>query len=156
MITINVVCVGNLKEKFWKDAIQEYSKRISAFAKINVIEVKEAVYGTAESEILKAKQEEAKRLEKFKSAFNIALEVNGESFSSEAFADKLNCLMLQGVSSISFFIGGSFGLDATFSKSLNMQLSFSSFTYPHQLMRVILLEQIYRCFTIIAGKTYHK
>ena len=156
MISINIVCVGNLKEKYWKDAIQEYSKRISAFAKINVIEVKESVYGTSQSEILIAKRDESDRLEKYKSNYNVALEINGNNYSSEKFAGHISNLMTQGYSSISFFIGGSHGLDEKFSTSLNEQLSFSNFTFPHQLMRVILVEQIYRAFTIINNKTYHK
>ena len=156
MISINIVCVGNLKEKFWKDAINEYSKRISAFAKISIFEVKESIYGISDQEILKAKKEEALRLEKFKSQFNVALEIKGEEFTSEEFADKIKSLMTRGTSSVSFFVGGSFGLDKVFSDSLNLKLSFSNFTFPHQLMRVILIEQIYRAFTIINGKTYHK
>lgn len=154
MVSINIVCVGNLKEKFWKEATDEYLKRISSFAKVNVIEVKESVYGS--SEIAKAKKDEANRLQKYKSSYNIALEINGKNFTSEGFAQNISNLMLCGVSSISFFIGGSYGLDILFSNSLNQKLSFSNFTFPHQLMRVILLEQIYRAFTILNGKTYHK
>lgn len=156
MITINVVCVGNLKEKFWQDATREYEKRISAFAKINVVEVKESEYGTSEKDILCAKQQEAKRLESHKKGFSIALEVNGKSFDSESFAGYIQDLANRGVSQITFFVGGSFGLDSDFSKQTNQQLSFSKFTFPHQMMRVILLEQIYRAFTILNNKTYHK
>lgn len=156
MVSINIICVGSLKEKFWKEATDEYLKRISSFAKINVIEVKEANYGSSENEILKAKKEEAERLEKYKSSYNVALEIKGKNFTSKGFADNISNLMIKGVSSISFFIGGSFGLYDEFSNSLNLKLSFSNFTFPHQLMRVILLEQIYRAFTIINGKTYHK
>ena len=156
MISINVVCVGNLKEKYWKDAISEYQKRLSAFAKINVIEVKESVYGESEKEILLAKKEEAEKLSKYKQVYCVSLEINGKNYSSEGLAQHISDLMVSGNSCISFFIGGSFGLDKTFSDSLNEKLSFSNLTFPHQLMRVILLEQLYRAFTILNGKTYHK
>ena len=156
MITINIVCVGNLKEKYWKEAISEYQKRISAFARINIIEVKESIYGTSENEILLAKKEEAEKLLKHKQGYCLALEIDGKEYDSESFAGHISKLMTLGNSTISFFIGGSFGLDKSFSNSLDERLSFSNFTFPHQLMRVILAEQIYRAFTILSGKTYHK
>ena len=156
MININVVCVGNLKEKFWCQAIDEYKKRISAFANISIFEVKESAYGSSDAEINKAKQEEAKRLAKYSCGHTIALEINGKNYDSENFAKHISSLATNGNSTITFFIGGSYGLDKEFSDSLNEKLSFSSFTFPHQLMRVILLEQIYRAFTIINNKTYHK
>lgn len=156
MISISIVCVGNLKEKYWKDAISEYQKRISAFANLNIVEVKESVYGTSEKEILLAKKEEAERLEKYKSGHCIALEIKGKTFDSEGFAKHIDALMTNGNSQITFFIGGSYGLDKNFSDGLNEKLSFSEFTFPHQLMRVILTEQIYRAFTIMNNKTYHK
>ena len=156
MITINIVCVGNLKERFWKEAVEEYSKRISAFAKLNIFEVKEATYGTSNKDILNARKEEAERLSKHKEGYTIALEILGKSFDSESFADHISKITLQGNSTISFFIGGSYGLDQDFVKTLDEKLSFSNFTFPHQLMRVILLEQVYRAFTILNGKTYHK
>ena len=156
MITINVVCVGSLKEKYWKDAISEYSKRISAFAKLNIVEVKEALYGSSQKEIEIAKKEEAERLKKYASGKTIALEIAGKTFDSEGLASHIQSVTTNGFSTITFVIGGSFGLDKAFSDSLDEKLSFSSFTFPHQLMRVVLLEQIYRSFTIINGKTYHK
>ena len=156
MININVVCVGNLKEKFWCQAIDEYKKRISAFANISIFEVKESAYGSSDAEITKAKQEEAKKLVKYSCGHTIALEINGKNYDSENFAKHISSLATNGNSTITFFIGGSYGLDKKFSDSLNEKLSFSSFTFPHQLMRVILLEQIYRAFTIINNKTYHK
>lgn len=156
MIQINIACVGNLKEKYWKDAIAEYQKRIGAFAKINIFEVKESDYGSSEKQVLLAKREEAERLQKLKIGHTIALEINGKTFDSEAFSKHISNLMVQGNSAVTFFIGGSFGLDGQFSDSLDEKISFSSFTFPHQLMRVILVEQIYRAFTILNGKTYHK
>ncbi len=156
MITINIVCVGNLKENYLKDAVKEYQKRICAFAKINVFEVKESDYGTSEKQIELAKKEEASKLIKYTQGYTIALEIKGKTFTSEEFAENISNLMINGISQISFFIGGSYGLDADFSSSLNQKISFSALTFPHQLMRVILLEQVYRAFTILNGKTYHK
>lgn len=156
MININIVCVGNLKEKFWKDAVAEYSKRLGSFAKLNIFEVKESVYGSSAQQIEIAKREEAERLKKYAVGHTVALEIDGKSFDSEGLANHISKLTTNGTSTISFFIGGSYGLDKDFSDSLCEKLSFSSFTFPHQLMRVILLEQIYRTFTIINGKTYHK
>ncbi len=156
MITINIVCVGNLKEKYWKDAIEEYKKRITPFAKLNIFEVKESEYGTSEKAILQAKKEEAERLKKYLQGYIIALEIQGKNFDSEGLAKEIKSLMTNGNSTISFLIGGSFGLDKELSDNSNLKLSFSEFTFPHQLMRVILVEQIYRSFTILNGKTYHK
>lgn len=156
MITINILCVGSLKEKYWQDAVAEYKKRISAFAKINVVEVKESDYGSSQKDILFAKEQEAKRLEPHKKGHCIALEVDGKSFDSEGFAEHIKQLVNSGVSCITFCIGGSFGLDKKFSDSADQKMSFSKFTFPHQMMRIILLEQIYRAFTILNNKTYHK
>ena len=156
MININVVCVGNLKEDYWQQAVKEYQKRISAFAKISVVEVKESVYGNSEKDILLAKSLEAKKLEAYKKGYCVALEVNAKNYDSPSFAQHLKDLANKGNSTITFFIGGSYGLDKTFSSGTDEQISFSKFTFPHQMMRVILIEQIYRAFTILNNKTYHK
>lgn len=154
MITINIVCVGNLKEKFWKEAVEEYAKRLGTYVKLNIFEVKESEYGTSEKEILLAKRQEAEKLIKFKKGFCIALEIDGKEFDSISFAKHIDEIA-NNSSIITFFIGGSFGLDNEFVDQME-HLSFSHFTFPHQLMRVVLLEQIYRAFTILAGRTYHK
>ena len=156
MITINIACVGNLKEKFWKEAVEEYLKRISAFAKINIFEVKESDYSTSEKQVLSAKKEEADRLKKYISGHCIALEIGGREYDSVKFAEHIQNLMNIGSSTITFVIGGSHGIDKMLSDSADEKLSFSKFTFPHQLMRVVLLEQVYRAFTILNGKTYHK
>lgn len=153
---INIVCTGYLKEQYFKDAVKEYQKRIGGFCQINVIEVKDIDYGDSEGNILKAKKVEAESLSRYKKGYCIALEVGGKSFTSEEFAGEIKTIFDTKNSTISFFIGGSNGLDKSFSDSLDMKLSFSSFTYPHQLMRVILLEQVYRALTIINHKKYHK
>lgn len=155
-MTINIVCVGNLKESYWKEAVSEYEKRIGLFSKINIFEVKESDYGQSETDVKNAKQEEAQRLSRYKKGYCIALEINGKTFDSIEFSKYISKLENTGNSTISFFIGGSFGLDKSFSDGLNQKISFSSFTFPHQLMRVILLEQIYRNFMIAENRTYHK
>ena len=153
---INVVCVGSLKEKYLKDAITEYQKRISGFCKINIYEVKDVDYGESEGNILKAKKQEAELLKKHLKGFNIALEIEGKNFTSVQLAKELKNIFDNKNSAITFFIGGSNGLDKDFSDSLDMKLSFSKLTFPHQLMRVILLEQIYRCMMINSNRSYHK
>lgn len=158
MIKINLICVGNLKEKYWRDAESEYKKRLGGFSKFNIIEIKESLLqkGASPAEVLNAKKQEADKIKIKAKGFLVALEVKGKNFTSEEFAKKIKQLTVKGVSEISFIIGGSNGLDKEFSNLCNMKLSFSSFTFPHQLMRVILLEQIYRAFCIINNKTYHK
>lgn len=156
MITINVVCVGLLKEKYWVDAINEYKKRLSAFCNFNIYEVKEGLVAKTEGEILIAKKQESNYLSKYKKGYCIALEINGKQLSSEQFADKIKSLSNLGKSEITFFIGGSNGIEEEFSKSLDYQISFGKLTYPHQLMRVVLTEQIYRAFMIINNRSYHK
>ncbi|MBQ0017274.1 MAG: 23S rRNA (pseudouridine(1915)-N(3))-methyltransferase RlmH [Clostridiales bacterium] len=153
---VNVITVGSLKEKYFKDAVEEYKKRIGGFCKINVVEVKDIDLGTNEGDIQKAKKLEAEALSKYKKGYCIALEIKGQTFTSEGFAEKLKNIFDKTNSTISFFIGGSNGLDKEFSDSMDMKLSFSDFTFPHQLMRVVLLEQIYRAFMINNNRTYHK
>lgn len=158
MMSVNIICVGTLKEDYWVEACREYEKRLSSFVKINLIEVKESLlkHNASVAEIKKAKFEEAQLINSKIKGFVIVLEVKGINLTSEAFANKISELNVNGISEISFVIGGSNGLDKEFSKSANMQLSFSHFTFPHQLMRVILLEQIYRAMCIKNNKTYHK
>jgi|AntRauTorckE6833_2_1112554.scaffolds.fasta_scaffold28316_3 23S rRNA (pseudouridine1915-N3)-methyltransferase len=158
MITINIITVGSLKEKYWVQACNEYKKRLSSFAKVNFIEVKESYLhkNASQTEVLQAKKQEALDIRKKAKGFTISLEVKGKTLTSKQFANKLKQLPIQGVSEFSFIIGGSNGLDKEFSNSCNMQISFSSFTYAHQLMKVILLEQIYRAMCINNNKTYHK
>lgn len=153
---INIVCVGHLKEVFWKNAVEEYKKRIGGFCKINVIETDDVDCGSQPSEILKEKKVEAQNLVKYKKGYTIALEIDGKTFSSVSFAQKIKNIFDNFNSTITFFIGGSNGLDREFSDSCDMKLSFSSFTFPHQLMRVILLEQVYRAIMINNNRSYHK
>ncbi|MBE5745738.1 MAG: 23S rRNA (pseudouridine(1915)-N(3))-methyltransferase RlmH [Clostridiales bacterium] len=155
-MTINLICVGSIKERFYTDAFKEYEKRLNAFCKFNLIELKETNYtNPTNSEIEKIKTEEGKRiLEKLKK-FNILLSLKGKEFTSEELADFVEEKQLQ-TSELTFIIGGSYGVSKEVEDKVQFKLSFSKLTFPHQLMRVILMEQIYRAFTIINNKGYHK
>jgi len=141
MLEITVVCVGNLKEKYFTDACNEYAKRLSAFCRLKVVELKD---GTPIIPYLPAR------------ARKIALCVEGKQLSSEELADYIEKLPKMGVSELCFVIGAFDGLPEEVKACCDMRLSFSKMTFPHRLMRVILLEQIYRAFTIISGGKYHK
>ncbi|MCQ2548090.1 MAG: 23S rRNA (pseudouridine(1915)-N(3))-methyltransferase RlmH [Clostridia bacterium] len=159
-MNINIVCVGNLKEKYWRDGVDEYSKRLSRFCKLEIREIKESrlpdkASRADEEKVIEAEGREIIKAIK-KGSYIITLEIKGKELSSEAFAEKLQELPLEGVSDISFVIGGSLGLSPEVSKLADYKLSFSKMTYPHQMMRVILLEQIYRGFKINSGEKYHK
>ena len=159
-MNINIICVGKLKEKYLTDACKEYIKRISRFAKVSVIELADEPasdkMSRAEEEAI-INKEGAKILEKIGSGdYVIALCVEGKQMSSPEMAFHLSKCFLEGKSTISFVIGGSLGLSPDVKKRSNYNLSFSKMTFPHQLMRVILLEQIYRCFKINANESYHK
>ena len=149
-MNIDIVCIGKLKEKYWQDAAAEYIKRLSRFCKLSVTELPESRSDSSEEE----SKEILSRLPK--GAFIIALDVKGTRFSSEAFAKKISDLALEGRSDICFVIGGSNGFDDSVRDAADLRLSFSDFTFPHQLMRVVLLEQIYRAFKIINNEKYHK
>ena len=156
MITINLVCVGNIKERFYVDAFKEYEKRLKAFCKFNLFELKETNYfNPTESEIIKIKKEEGKKILSKLGKFNVLLSIGGKELNSEELADFI--LKKQNeVSEITFIIGGSYGVSEEVENAVNYKLSFSKLTFPHQLMRVIFMEQIYRSFTIIFNKGYHK
>lgn len=143
---IKIVCVGKIKEKYLRDAISDYEKRISKYHKINIIEVEDSNMKEESIRILKNIK---------KDDFVITLEINGNVISSMEFANKIDKLFITN-SNITFVIGGSDGIDDIVKERSNYNLSFSTFTFPHQLFRVILLEQIYRCFKILNNETYHK
>lgn len=159
-MNIKIVCVGKLKENYWTQAVEEYLKRIGRFAKIEVAELKETRISDrpskAEEEAVK-KSEGEEILKKIKKDdYCITLEIKGQQLSSEQFAEKFSELALAGRSSIAFVIGGSLGLSQEVSARADFKLSFSPMTFPHQMMRVVLLEQVYRCFKINNNETYHK
>ena len=143
---IKIICVGKIKESFYRDACDEYLKRLSKYHKINVIEV-------MDSDKIHEKELIINKIDK--KDFIITLEINGKELDSVEFANFIDKSFLSN-SNICFIIGGSNGLDDEISKLSNYKLSFSKMTFPHQLFRVILLEQIYRCFKIINNETYHK
>lgn len=157
---ITVITVGKIKEKYLKDAIAEYSKRLSKYCKLEIIEVADEKTPDNASEVVEdaIRSKEAERILKYikDDAFVITLEINGKQLSSEELADKIDKLGVQGTSHIIFVIGGSIGLGKEVLQKANFALSFSKMTFPHQLMRVILLEQIYRSYRIINGEPYHK
>lgn len=157
---ITVLTVGKIKEKFYTAAIDEYSKRLSRYCKLNIIQVadEKTIENSTEKEMDIIKAKEGERILKNipDDAFVITLEINGKMLDSEELADKINKLGIMGESHIVFVIGGSLGLYQDVSKRANFKLSFSKMTFPHQLMRVILLEQIYRSYRIINNEPYHK
>ncbi len=152
MITINVVTVGNLKEKFWKDAQSEYLKRLSKFAKVNIIEIAEK---NKESTPQITLEKESKDIILKLKGYKILLDLGGKNYSSEQFAMKLESLS-QISSTISFIIGSSHGVSQKIKDIADEKISFGLNTYPHNLARIILLEQVYRGFAINSNSTYHK
>lgn len=159
-MNITVICIGKLKEKYWVDAIAEYSKRMSKYCNLDIIELKETRLPDKSSKALEeaVKESEGKAiLKQIKNdMYVITLEILGKNISSEDLASKIEELSLQGKSNIAFIIGGSLGLSQEVSQRSDFKLSFSKMTFPHQMMRVVLLEQVYRSFKIIKKETYHK
>lgn len=150
---IKVITVGNIKEKYLKDAIEEYTKRINKYDKIEIIEVKDE--GMVEP--VKAINLEAEKIKKHINPkdYIITMDINGKQITSEEFSNKIDSIYLE-TSNIIFIIGGSYGLSDEIKQMSNYRLSFSKMTFPHQLFRVILLEQIYRAFKISHNESYHK
>ncbi len=141
MLNITVICVGNLKEAYLRDAVKEYEKRLSAYCRFKTVELKDG------APILPHLPERA---------YRIALCVEGKQLSSEELAAMVDAKATEGFSELVFVIGAFDGLPEEVKKACHFRLSFSKMTFPHQLMRVILNEQIYRAFTILAGSKYHK
>ncbi len=157
---ISIICVGKIKEKYWNDAIAEYSKRLSRYTKLKVIEVSDEKTPEGASDALcdQIKKKEAERILKHieDSAFVCTLEIKGDRLTSEGFSDFLKDRQVGGDSHIQFVIGGSLGLHSSVLQRSDKAISFSDMTFPHQMMRVILLEQIYRGYRIMNGEPYHK
>ena len=160
MIKISIVCVGKIKEKFFRDAIDEYSKRLSRYSKLNIIEVADEMTPDGASAVWEdqiREKEGVRILAKLpQDALIVTLEIAGRNYSSEEFAAWIEDCSVRGKSHICFVIGGSLGLHNSVCKRADLALSFSKMTFPHQLMRVILCEQIYRAFRIIQHEPYHK
>ncbi len=159
-MNIRIIAVGKLKEKYWRDAVAEYSKRLGAYCSLEIIELKESPLranpSPADEEAVKKAEGEEILRHLGKGDYVMTLEIKGKSLSSEQMASKIANLALDGKSSIAFVIGGSLGLSPDISRRADFKLSFSAMTFPHQMMRVILLEQIYRSFKINRNETYHK
>lgn len=159
-MNIKLLCVGKIKEKFYRDAIAEYEKRLSRYGRLSIIEVadEKTPDHSSEAEELQIKEKEAARLLSHirDNDYVIALAIDGQAWDSVSFAMHMERLAVSGRSSIVFVIGGSLGLHNSVLCRSNERLSFSAMTFPHQLMRVILLEQIYRSFRIRNHEPYHK
>lgn len=159
MQTIRIVCVGKCKEKYWRDACAEYEKRLSAFCRFEILEVEEERLPDkpSQAQILQGLEQEGKRLlRKTGTSTMIALCVEGKELSSPELSQKLQGLGTSGVGAISFVIGGSWGLWEEVKKKAAFRLSMSPMTFPHQLARVMVCEQVYRAFQIMSGGKYHK
>lgn len=157
---ITLIVVGKIKEKYFTDAIAEYKKRLGRYCKLEILEVADektpdGASQAVENQIREKEGERVCRLIK-ENAYVIALAIDGKQYSSEAFAAKLEKLGIEGESHICFLIGGSLGMSDDLLSVADERISFSKMTFPHQLMRVILLEQIYRSFRIIHHEPYHK
>lgn len=159
-MNINIISIGSIKEKYFVDAIKEYSKRLRIYINLNINELQEYKLpnNPSNSQILEGLEKEGKNIisQINTKSYIISLCIEGKQKSSEEFSKNIGDLMLEGYSDITFIIGGSYGLSDEVKSRSNMKLSFSKMTYPHQLMRVILLEQIYRAFKIIKNEPYHK
>lgn len=159
-MNITIVCIGKLKERYWTEAAQEYSKRLRKYCTLSINELKEAKASDNPSpaEETAVKEAEGKNILKQikKDAYVIALEIQGEELTSEALSEKIESLGISGKSDLVFIIGGSLGLSKEVLARADFRLSFSRMTFPHQMMRVVLLEQIYRSFKIIRKEVYHK
>ena len=157
---ITLITVGKIKEKYLRDAIAEYSKRLSRYCRLELLEVADEKTPDQASEVVEKniRDKEGERILKHirDDMYVITLEIGGKMLSSEELAEKIESLGIQGKSSIAFVIGGSIGLGEEVLKRSDYALSFSKMTFPHQLMRVILLEQVYRVYRIMNGEPYHK
>lgn len=157
---ITILCVGKVKEKFYQEAIKEFEKRLSRYCKLSIIEVadEKTQERASETEISMIKEKEGERILKYikDDGYVICLAIDGKQLDSVELSGKLDSLFVEGNSQIYFVIGGSLGLSDEVLKRADYHLSFSRMTFPHQLMRVILLEQIYRAFRISNNEPYHK
>ncbi len=160
MVTIQLICVGKLKETFYLKAVQEYSKRLGTYCRLEINEIPETRLSSvpSDAEIAAALKKEADQIRKTipRGGIVIALCIEGKTLSSADFSSLLERYEIAGTSHVTFLIGGSFGLDETLKKETDFRLSMSPMTFPHHLARVMLLEQIYRAFQIRTGGRYHK
>ena len=151
MLHVTLIACGKLKEKYLRDAVEEYEKRLGRYVKLSIKELPDGPDMQAEASRIEAVLESVES-----DTCVITLEIEGTSYTSEGFAEKISELMTKGTAHICFIIGGSDGLAPSVTSKADLHLSFSKMTFPHQLMRVIFLEQLYRAFRIINGEPYHK
>lgn len=160
MVTINILCVGKIKEKFFRDAIDEYSKRLSKYCNLNIIEVPDSKVPDKVSDNLSKiiKDEEASKMlnQLKKDTYLICLDLNGKEYDSVQFSEKISKLTVDGNSNITFVIGGTLGIGDEILKIAKEKICFSKLTFPHQLIRIFILEQLFRGFKIAGGETYHR
>lgn len=160
MLSINIICIGKIKESFFKDAINEYSKRLSKYCNLNIIELSdEKLPSKLNDKIIEnIKNTEGKKILSHlkKDSYKICLDLHGKQFSSEEFSSKIDSISLNYNSSITFIIGGTLGISSEVLNCADEKICFSKMTFPHQLIRIFLLEQIYRGFKINNGEEYHK
>ena len=156
-MNVRIVCVGKLKEKYLKDGIEEYAKRLSRFCKFEIVEVSEELcLDASQKNIQSVKIAEGERIITKLKGYSIALDLKGKMLTSEELSAKVSSLKQSGVSTITFVIGGSYGLSQQALDKCDFSLCFGAITYPHQLIRLVLTEQIYRAFMIEEGSAYHK
>ncbi len=156
MIKINIYAVGSIKEKFFKDAINEYSKRLSKYCKLNIVEINEVKLQSSDDPSKIKEKEGEEILKRVKSSeYLIALDLNKKEYSSEELSNHLSSLIDNGKGEIAFIIGGTIGLGDNIKAKVNESITFSKLTFPHQLIRIFLLEQIYRSFKIMKNESYH-
>ena len=157
MLSVRIICVGKLKEKYLKEGIDEYAKRLSRFCKFEIIEVSEELCNDLSAKnIQNVKTCEGERLISKLKGYCIALDLKGKMLTSRQISDKISSLKQNGMSTVSFVIGGSHGLSQELLDKFLFSLCFGAITYPHQLIRLVLTEQIYRAFMIEEGSAYHK
>ena len=159
MLHIDIICIGKLKEQYLKDAINEYSKRLSKYCNLNIIELPDEKLPTTNSDklFLEVKNKECEKILSHikRDSYTIALDLSGKQYSSEEFSKKIDNISLTN-NNISIIIGGSLGMTSEFLNTVNEKVCFSKMTFPHQLIRVFLLEQLFRAFKISNNETYHR
>lgn len=159
MLTINIICIGKVKESYLKDALNEYSKRLSKYCNLKIIELPDEKLPEKinESIIQEIKNKECKKIEEQikKDSYTVCLDLKGKQYTSEEFSKKIDDIALNFNSTLNFIIGGTLGITNTLLDKANEKICFSKMTFPHQLIRVFLLEQLFRAFKISKGETYH-
>ncbi len=156
VVNINIICVGKIKEKYIKMGMEEFLKRMNLYAKVKIVELKEDGNDSDRERSIERESSEIIKIAEKHKGFNVLLDIGGKKLSSEDMAREIEKITVRGMSTINFIIGGSYGVSDEVRKISGLRLSFSDMTFPHQLMRLILLEQVYRWFSILGNSKYHK